>query len=240
MFSPGILMGNRYRITADLLEGVWSLGTSNFDNRVIAFKPFISSFSVELTPSCWCKSLIAKWSAIWFQSRFTCRIKWEGQDWTSFKARARSGYRPEDLQSISTRICRTTILESPQIIHRCCCKSFSNLNSSNIPSYAALFTVDVSRYLEADSTMVHAGSLHIIALQDLLLAYRGLTHRNALHNSSSSVVSTVGVGMSIVCLACFLDAIADRIDTLSRNILVASPPASGLHFFLHFTISKVY
>ena len=43
MFSPGILMGNRYRITADLLEGVWSLGTSNFDNRVTAFKPFISS-----------------------------------------------------------------------------------------------------------------------------------------------------------------------------------------------------
>ena len=182
IISSDILIRDLDRVTAHTLAVYsWSLGTNSSGSRLIASNPGHSSLGTDSTPLCRCNASLASCSALWFQPRFTWSIPWEGHDWSLFRALARSGDNPAALHSISPRICRTTRLESPQMISRRRSKESSNSKPNSIHSYLASFTMETVRCFKAALTTDHAGRLHTTALKDPLSFLPEPNRQNSLH-----------------------------------------------------------
>ena len=114
----------------------------------------------------------------------------------------------------------------------------SKLRSS--PRYSASFTVRSGVYSKASATIVHSGSFHIIALYAPPFLFT-LADPSKLATSRFSFTPTVGGGMLIVCLGCFLGVIAiNTSSTSSRGvILAASMPSISSSPFSDRLISNV-
>lgn len=113
--------------------------------------------------------------------------------------------------------------------------------TSSTPSYSASFTVEEARYFEAASTTVQVGSLHTISLQAPPLCFTR-ADPSILNKYSYSSVFTMDLGRLIVCLACSLKEIDDRIEsTLSRGVMLATnAPNTWYSPFLHVMIFEAH